>query len=292
MQIKYNSLSAVADLAIENNMSIAELVIKEQAESMGLSEAEIKAKMLERYNIMKKAKAEGLKEGLVSVSGLTGGDAFKLYKYRENGINICGNIFTKGLSYALAVNEYNAAMGKIVATPTAGSCGILPAAMITMQEEHGFCDEEIVEAMFTASAVGMVVATIANVSGAEGGCQAECGSAAAMSAAAICELFKAGPKACINAVAITFKNVLGLVCDPVAGLVEVPCVKRNASGVATAFMAAQLAISGIESKIPVDETILTMKSVGDKMCSSLKETAEGGLAVTPCGCALSKKLMV
>jgi len=183
MQIKYNSLSAVADLAIENNMSISELVIKEQAESMGLSEAEIKAKMLERYNIMKRAKEEGLKEGLVSVSGLTGGDALKLYKYREKGVNICGGIFTKGLSYALAVNEYNAAMGKIVATPTAGSCGILPAAMITMQEEHGFSDEEIVEAMFTASAVGMVVATIANVSGAEGGCQAECGSASAMSAA-------------------------------------------------------------------------------------------------------------
>ena len=280
MQIKYNSLSAVADLAIENNMSISELVIKEQAESMGLSEAEIKAKMLERYNIMKRAKEEGLKEGLVSVSGLT-----------EKGVNICGGIFTKGLSYALAVNEYNAAMGKIVATPTAGSCGILPAAMITMQEEHGFSDEEIVEAMFTASAVGMVVATIANVSGAEGGCQAECGSASAMSAAAICELFKAGPKACINAVAITFKNVLGLVCDPVAGLVEVPCVKRNASGVATAFMAAQLAMSGIESKIPVDETILTMKRVGDTMSTSLKETAEGGLAVTPCGCAISKRIL-
>ncbi len=229
--------------------------------------------------------------GLVSVSGLTGGDALKLYKYREKGVNICGGIFTKGLSYALAVNEYNAAMGKIVATPTAGSCGILPAAMITMQEEHGFSDEEIVEAMFTASAVGMVVATIANVSGAEGGCQAECGSASAMSAAAICELFKAGPKACINAVAITFKNVLGLVCDPVAGLVEVPCVKRNASGVATAFMAAQLAMSGIESKIPVDETILTMKKVGDTMSTSLKETAEGGLAVTPCGCAISKRIL-
>ncbi len=291
MQIKYDSLEAIAGLSIEKGISIAKLVIAEQAEALSMSEEEIKSEMHRRFLIMKNSKEEGLKEGIKSVSGLTGGDALKLSDYAEEGINVCGKGFTKGLAFAMAVSEYNASMGKIVAAPTAGSCGILPAVLLTMQEEHGFSDEEIVESMFTAAAVGMVVATIANVSGAEGGCQAECGTASAMSAAAICELFKAGPRACINAVAITFKNVLGLVCDPVAGLVEIPCIKRNASGIATAFMSAQIALAGIESNIPVDQTIMTMKRVGDSMSSALKETAEGGLAVTPCACMMAKKVL-
>ena len=174
-------------------------------------------------------------------------------------------------------------MGRVVAAPTAGSCGILPAALLTMQNDLGCSERDCVMALFTASAVGMVIATNACVAGAQGGCQAECGSAAAMAAAAIVELAGGTPAQVSDAVAIALKNILGLVCDPVAGLVEIPCIKRNASGVAGAFVAAELALAGIGSAIPADETILAMKKGGDAMSSSLKETAEGGLAATPTG---------
>ena len=179
--------------------------------------------------------------------------------------------------------EFNAAMGRIVAAPTAGSCGILPAALLTMQAEKQIPERDCVMSLFTASAVGMVIANNASLAGAQGGCQAECGSAAAMAAAAIVELAGGTPKMAEHAIAIAIKNILGLVCDPVAGLVEIPCIKRNASGVAGAFVAAELALAGIESAIPADEVIWTMKKVGDAMSSTLKETAEGGLAATPTG---------
>ena len=181
-------------------------------------------------------------------------------------------------------------MGRIVAAPTAGSCGILPAALITMQEEKGCSDHDCVMALFTASAVGMVIANNASLAGAQGGCQAECGSAAAMAAAAIVELAGGTPKMAEHAIAIAIKNILGLVCDPVAGLVEIPCIKRNVSGVSIAFTAAEMALAGIESKIPVDECIQAMKSVGDSMCSALKETALGGLAMTPTGIQYAKRI--
>ena len=171
-------------------------------------------------------------------------------------------------------------MGRVVAAPTAGSCGILPAAVLTMQEK-GCSEHDCVMALFTASAVGMVITTSASVAGAQGGCQAECGSAAAMAAAAIVELAGGTPRQAADAVAMALKNILGLVCDPVAGLVEIPCIKRNASGVAGAFVAAELALAGIESAIPADEVIVAMKKVGDAMSPALKETAEGGLAATP-----------
>ena len=174
-------------------------------------------------------------------------------------------------------------MGRIVAAPTAGSCGILPAALITMQVEKECSDHDCVMALFTASAIGMVIANNASLAGAQGGCQAECGSAAAMAAAAITELAGGTPHMVSQAVAIALKNILGLVCDPVAGLVEIPCIKRNASGVAGAFVAAEMALAGIDSAIPADEVIWSMKRIGDIMSPTLKETAEGGLAATPTG---------
>ena len=172
-------------------------------------------------------------------------------------------------------------MGKVCAAPTAGSCGIIPAAVLTMQEEHRISDDTAVRALFTASAIGMVIAQNASISGAEGGCQAECGSASAMAAAALVEMAGGTPQQVSHACAIALKNILGLVCDPVAGLVEIPCIKRNAMGTANAFVAAELALAGIESAIPADEVIIAMKRIGDSLPVSLKETADGGLADTP-----------
>lgn len=189
---------------------------------------------------------------------------FKLRRYSESGKSLTGSFLSGALYRALAVSELNASMGRIVAAPTAGSCGILPAALITMQEEKGCSDHDCVMALFTASAVGMVIANNASLAGAQGGCQAECGSAAAMAAAAITELAGGTPHMVSQAVAIALKNILGLVCDPVAGLVEIPCIKRNASGVAGAFVAAEMALAGIDSAIPADEVILVHEA--DRRC--------------------------
>jgi L-serine dehydratase len=188
----------------------------------------------------------------------------------------------------MAVNEVNAGMGCIVATPTAGSAGILPAVLLTLQEARGFGDEALVNALFTASGIGAVIFRRASVSGAAGGCQAETGSAAAMAAGAAVELLGGNPRQSAQAVAITMKNMLGLVCDPVAGLVEVPCVKRNAAGAAQCFIAVDLALAGVESVIPPDEVIDAMASIGRRMDERFKETAQGGLAATPTGRKLAE----
>ena len=225
----------------------------------------------------------GCRKNLRSTSGLTGGSAYKMRQVSEAGKSLTGPLLSGALYRALAVSELNASMGRIVAAPTAGSCGILPAAVLTMEKDRGCSEKDCIMSLFTASAVGMIIANNASLAGAEGGCQAECGSAAAMAAAAITELAGGTPEMAGHAVAIALKNILGLVCDPVAGLVEIPCIKRNASGVAGAFVAAELALAGIESAIPADEVIWAMKKVGDAMSPALKETAEGGLAATPTG---------
>ena len=208
----------------------------------------------------------------------------------DSGNTLCGGVFTRALARALAVSELNAAMGRIVAAPTAGSCGILPAAVLTMLHDRGVARHNCVMSLFTASAVGMVIANNACLAGAQGGCQAECGSASAMAAAALVELAGGSPQMASHAVAIALKNVLGLVCDPVAGLVEIPCIKRNASGIANAFTAAELALAGVASAIPADEVIIAMKRIGDAMPAALRETSEGGLAATPTGRRLAAEL--
>ena len=237
--------------------------------------------MAQSLSVMRQAVIDGTYPDLRSTSGLTGGAAFKMKCSVDDGKNICGKMFGSAMVKALAVSELNAAMGKIVAAPTAGSCGIIPAAVLTMQEEHRISDDTAVRALFTASAIGMVIAQNASISGAEGGCQAECGSASAMAAAALVEMAGGTPQQVSHACAIALKNILGLVCDPVAGLVEIPCIKRNAMGTANAFVAAELALAGIESAIPADEVIIAMKRIGDSLPVSLKETADGGLADTP-----------
>lgn len=288
--MKYDSLAEIVRLAEEENCSISKLVISEQAESLETSEEQLIENMKVALQVMVNSVSEGMDKDKRSTSGLTGGSAYKMMESVNSGKNICGKTFGIGLAKALAVSETNACMGKIVAAPTAGSCGILPAAVLTIMEERNIDENTVVEALFTASAIGMVIAKNASIAGAEGGCQAECGSASAMAAGALVEMCGGTPKMVATACAIALKNVLGLVCDPVAGLVEIPCIKRNASGVANAFVAAELALADIESAIPADEVIWAMKKVGDSMSSTLKETAEGGLAATPTGKALCKKV--
>lgn len=279
-ELKYDCIAALVAAAEEAGEPISALVLRQQAQQLERSEDEVYAQMRDTYAVMAACIEPGCDEQLRSASGLSGGDAFKMRRAVESGKNLTGGVLGGALYRALAVSELNAAMGRVVAAPTAGSCGILPAAVLTMQEK-GCSEHDCVMALFTASAVGMVITTSASVAGAQGGCQAECGSAAAMAAAAIVELAGGTPRQAADAVAMALKNILGLVCDPVAGLVEIPCIKRNASGVAGAFVAAELALAGIESAIPADEVIVAMKKVGDAMSPALKETAEGGLAATP-----------
>ena len=225
------------------------------------------------------------------MSGLTGGEGYKMQAYAERtGGGLCGPFMARAISRALSVAGCNASMGRIVAAPTAGSCGILPGCLVSLWEDRSFDQREIVMSMFTAGAFGMVIAGRASIAGAQGGCQAECGSAAAMAAAALVELMGGTPAQCADACAIAIANQLGLVCDPVAGLVEIPCIKRNVSGLVIAFSSADLALAGIEAKIPADECLDAMRQVGDALPDSLKETAKGGLATTPTGQKLQKQV--
>lgn len=277
----YKSIEELVNTANEEGTTISEITLIEQALSMECTQDRILERMSFQYEVMKSAVENGLNPNIRSTSGLTGGDAYRLKVVRDEEKTLCGSFFSGALMRAVSVAEVNASMGRIVASPTAGSCGILPGALITMQKERNLSDDACVKALLTASAIGMVIAKNASLSGAEGGCQAECGSAAAMAAGALVELAGGTPEQISNAVAIAIKNILGLVCDPVAGLVEIPCIKRNAAGVANAIVAAEMALADIKSAIPADEVIMAMKQVGDKMSTSLKETAEGGLAKTP-----------
>jgi L-serine dehydratase len=225
----------------------------------------------------------GEQKGRRSTSGLTGDEGYLMKKYAEKDGGLMGKPMSRAVSRALAVSNCNAAMGKIVATPTAGSCGILPGCLITAYKERQMPKKDIVMSIFTAAAFGMIIAQKASIAGAQGGCQAECGSASGMAAAALVELMGGTPQMCADALAIAIVNQEGLVCDPVAGLVEIPCIKRNASGVVIAFSSADMALAGIEAKIPADECIDAMREVGDAMSRDLKETATGGLAATPTG---------
>jgi L-serine dehydratase len=288
--LKYDSVAELVNEAEKRGLKLSELVLKSQAQIAERTEAEMFAQMARSLEVMKESVQEGMSKDKRSASGLTGGDAYKMNEALLGGNTIAGPFFGKAMVKAIAVAQTNACMGRIVASPTAGSCGILPAALLTLQEERNIPDRDLVMALFTASAIGIVIATNASVAGAAGGCQAECGAASAMAAAALVELCGGTPKQAEHACAIALKNILGLACDPVAGLVEIPCIKRNAGGVGNALVAAELALAGVESHIPADEVIVAMKKVGDMMSPTLKETAEGGLAVTPTGKKLCEKV--
>lgn len=287
---KYDTISELVAEAEKQGKKISELVLEDQAAACETTKEEMYKRMFKSFRIMQTSVDDGLEEDTRSVSGLTGGSAWKMKQQVDAGKNICGHLFGQAMTMALAVSETNACMGKIVAAPTAGSCGILPAVLISVMNEKDIPAEDVVMSLFTASALGLVIANKASIAGAEGGCQAECGSASAMAAGALVEMCGGTPQMVANACAIAIKNILGLVCDPVAGLVEIPCIKRNAMGTANAFTAAELALAGITSAIPVDEVIWAMKKVGDSMAVTLKETGEGGLAATPTGKALKQQV--
>lgn len=287
--LDYGSIAALVAAAEQQKTTISQLVLDDQSAQTETDKQELFARMRGNLQVMRDAVLAGVDRDLKSTSGLTGGDAYKMQQYAQSG-GLCGSFFNHALMRAIAVSEYNAAMGKIVAAPTAGSCGILPGTILSLMEARELPEETAVMALFTAGAFGMVIADRASIAGAQGGCQAECGSAAAMAAAAMVEMAGGTPSMCAHACAIAIKNQLGLVCDPIAGLVEVPCIKRNAAGVACAFTAAELALSGIESVIPADEVIDAMREIGNAMPCALKETALGGLAATPTGIRLKEQI--
>lgn len=270
---------------------IYEYTVRQEEELSETDRKIIIGKMEKNLEVMKEAAEYGLRNKTKSVSGMLGGDAFKLNRYIEKGRTLNDGFILKAMARALSCSEVNAAMGRIVAAPTAGSCGILPAVIITAGEKLGKTDLQMVEALFTASGVGILIAKNATLAGAEGGCQAECGSAAAMGAAAVVEMMNGTPEMALDAAAIAIKNVLGLVCDPIAGLVEVPCAMRNVSGAVNALTTAELVMSGIKSLIPFDDVVSAMYKVGRQLPCELRETALGGLAATPTGIKLKQKIL-
>ncbi|ALN76241.1 L-serine ammonia-lyase, iron-sulfur-dependent, subunit alpha [Staphylococcus agnetis] len=269
--------------------AIYEVMMEQEMAVTGLTKEEVYAHMNKNLETMENAVEEGM-NGVTSKTGLTGGDAVLMKQYIESGRSIAGDTLLDAVSKAVATNEVNAAMGKICATPTAGSAGVVPGVLFALKDKLQLSRTDMLNFLLTSGAFGFVVANNASISGAAGGCQAEVGSAAAMAAAAVVEAAGGTPRQSAEGFAICMKNMLGLVCDPVAGLVEVPCVKRNAAGASNAIVSADMALAGIESRIPTDEVIDAMYRIGQTMPSALRETGRGGLAGTPTGQRLKQQI--
>ena len=286
--MNFRTIAELVELANREKLPISEIMILREMEISDRTYEEIFAQMERNLQVMEEAVERGIR-GVQSVTGLTGGDAVLVQNYIQEKTPLSGPILLDAVSKAMATNEVNAAMGIICATPTAGSAGTVPGVLFGVKNQLKPTREEMVRFLFTAGAFGYVVANNAFISGAAGGCQAEVGSATAMAAAAVVEMAGGTPEQSAEAFAIALKNLLGLVCDPVAGLVEVPCVKRNAAGASLAIVAADLALAGIKSRIPADEVIGAMYRIGKTMPVQLRETGEGGLADTPAGRFLRDK---
>ncbi|MDD7794912.1 L-serine ammonia-lyase, iron-sulfur-dependent, subunit alpha [Clostridium sp. 'White wine YQ'] len=278
------------EICESKGISLSEYAILYEMDSKEATREEVIELMRKHYEVMKKSCSEGMEKEVYSVSGLIGGDGYKIKKYLNSGKSITGNVMIKAMGRAISCAEVNASMGQIVACPTAGSCGILPAVILTAGEKLELSEDDQIKGLFSAAALGLIIAQNATLAGAEGGCQAECGSAAAMSAAAVVEMMGGTPKMSLDAAAIVFKNIIGLVCDPIAGLVEVPCAKRNFAGAISALTTADLVMAGVESKIPFDDALSAVYTVGKNMPSELRETALGGLAITKTGMELKEKV--
>ena len=260
-------------------------VMRQREIILGETTARIVDQRMDRVlEIMKDAAFSPIKDPVISMGGLIGGEARKLCEFHDLGKSLCGNVLGKGITYAMATLETNASMGLIVASPTAGSAGIVPGMMLALQEVYGFSDKKIRQALFNAGAIGYLAMRNATVAGAVGGCQAEVGIASAMAASAAVELLGGTPLQCTYAASTVLMNMLGLVCDPVGGLVEYPCQNRNAAGVSNALIAAEMSLAGIPQFIPLDEMIDAMYTVGKKLPAELRETALGGCAATPSAC--------
>ncbi len=278
-------------LCEKENKTISEIMLEREIQLFKTTKEEAFAKMKHSYEIMKRAVARALNEDLKSMGGLLGGESKRIYARSDTGKSVCGTMMSKAISYAVGTLEVNSSMGLIVAAPTAGSSGVIPGVLIALQEEFKYKDIQMLMALFNAGAVGYIITRNATVSGAEGGCQAEIGAASAMAASAACELMGGSPRASLDAAATALSNILGLVCDPIAGLVEAPCQKRNGMGVSNALVSAEMALSGLTHIIPFDETVEAMYKVGCSMPVELRETAMGGVAATKTACELCKGIL-
>lgn len=278
------------EICEKHNISLSEYAIRCEVEEKGLTREEVIEKMRKNLKVMMAAAEEGTQKEVYSVSGLIGGDGYRLNNYAKSGKTLTGPVTTMAMAMALASSEVNASMGKIVACPTAGSCGILPAVILSAGKQLELSEDELIKGLLAAAAVGIIIGLNATLSGAEGGCQAECGSASAMGAAAVVEMMGGTPKMSLDAGSIILQNILGLVCDPVAGLVEIPCAKRNAQGAITALCTADMVMAGVVAKIPFDDAVSAMYKVGKSLPSALRETALGGIAVTKEGLRLKEQV--
>jgi L-serine dehydratase len=288
--MKIQSMADLVQACESEEKTIGEMMLMMEAKKTGKGKETIISMMEERLIKMKEAIDDGIKDDSTAPSGLSGGDAVKMKDYMNQEKSLSGQYISHAMAFSLATSESNARMGVIVATPTAGAAGVLPGVLFSLHKNDGTSYKDLVMGLFTASMIGYVIANRSFISGAAGGCQAEVGSATAMAAGTIVELKGGTPKQAVNATAIAMKSLLGLVCDPVAGLVEVPCIKRNVMGTSIAFSAADLALAGIESRIPCDEVIEAMYKVGKDMPRTLRETALGGLAMTETGKKAKERL--
>ncbi len=286
----FNTAEELLEICKKENKPISEIMRLREIIYGESNADEVDAKMKKSLEIMRASAHKPLTEVVKSIGGMIGGEASKLEKRRAEGLSICGNVLTKALIYSQAVLEVNASMGVIVAAPTAGSAGVLPAVLFSLEEEFALSEETLLKGLFTAGAIGCLLMKNASVSGAEAGCQAEIGSAAAMASAAAVEMMGGTPEQCFDAASITLSNMLGLVCDPIAGLVEMPCQSRNAAGASNALTSAEMALAGIKAAVPFTEMSDVMYRVGKGLPAELRETALGGCAATPTGCALKCKI--
>lgn len=284
MSADFKNGKELLDLCKNRKCRISDIMIERECQQSETSKETVLTRMGESWKIMKESATTPIKEPRKSIGGLIGGEAKMLNQQLSSGKNICGNTLSRAILYAMAVLEENTSMGLIVAAPTAGSSGIVPGVLLAMKEVYDFSDEEMISVLFNAGAVGYLAMRNATVAGAVGGCQAEVGVASAMAASSAVELMGGTPVQCLYAASTVLMNMLGLVCDPVGGLVEYPCQLRNASGVANALTAAEIALAGVPQLISFDEMLEAMYTVGKKIPGELRETALGGCAVTPTGC--------
>jgi L-serine dehydratase len=289
MAYLFDSFEGWKEYSISENKSLVDVVLEYEMDQKGRTEAEIWSGLANALSVMKDAVKAGLEQDMTSRSGMVNNGAKKVYRHPKA---VLSKEFQNLISRALAAKEVNSCMGRIVAAPTAGASGIMPGVLFTLQEIHAIEDKKILEAMLLAAGIALIMEQRASISGAVGGCQAETGTAAAMGAGAIVYCLDGNTDQVFNAVAITVQCMLGLVCDPVAGLVEVPCIVRNASAAAIANSSAQIALADVSSVIPVDEVIEAMGEIGASMETRYKETALGGLAATKTGQAISKRVLI
>ena len=284
----FKKAAELLSLCKEYNKPISQIMMDRECEMTEKPLDEIRSRMAVSLQIMKDATKEAINQPSQSMGGLIGGESRKLSDLQSSGKNIAGNLISKAIAYSMGVLEVNASMGLIVAAPTAGSSGVIPGVLLALQEEYDFTDDQIIDALFTCSAIGYLAMLNATVAGAVGGCQAEIGVASAMAAAAVVELMGGTPEQCTDAASTVLMNMLVLVCDPVGGLVEYPCQNRNASGASNAIVAAEISLAGIHQLIPLDEMMDIMYTVGKKLPAELRETALGGCALSPSACAKCK----